>query len=83
MEIIKNHYIILVLLSISAIVFYLANNKSFFGKIANFFFPCVQNPEKSFPCYGSFDIFAMIFAIVTGVICLGILGYYLYKMIVS
>lgn len=79
MEIIKSHYIILILLLISGIVFYLANNKSFFGKIATYFFPCVQNPETSFPCFGSFDIFAMVIASITGIICLAILVYYLYK----
>lgn len=73
MEIIKNNYGILGVIIICVIVFYLANNNNFFGKIINFIYPCTQNPEASFPCYGQYDILAMIIAVIIAIICFVIL----------
>ena len=79
MEIIKNSRGLLILIIVSVLVFYLAENKNFFGKIINSIKPCVQNPESSFPCYGSYDVAVMIIAVVAIVACVCILGYRMYR----
>jgi hypothetical protein len=79
MEIIRNSYGILIILIVCATVFYLANSRNFFGKVIDSIFPCTQNPESSFPCYGTYDIIIMVIASVVGIICISILLYRVYR----
>lgn len=64
----KNPIIAVAMIALSAIVFYLANAKGLFGKVANWFFPCQQDPTTSFPCYMGVDITVMIISVVVGMI---------------
>lgn len=76
-----NPYITLFALAVCIFVFYLANTGRFLGKFVNKFFPCVQNPANSFPCYGQYDVAVMVIAVITGIIFLGILVFDLYKLL--
>lgn len=64
----KNPIISAIIVALSVLVFYLANTWSVFGKIANYFFPCQQDPSTSFPCYMGVDVTVMVISVVVGVI---------------
>ena len=49
------------------------------GSIINNFFPCEQAPENSFPCFGIYDIYAMIFLVMIVIVSLIIFGINFYK----
>ena len=83
MKTLLNSYSASIVLVVCIIVFYLANNKNFFGEIINNFMSCVQDPASSFPCYGVYNITAMILAMVIGSICIGLLGSNLFRLIVK
>lgn len=81
MELFKNPYVAGAIISFCVVVFYLANTGSVFGKFVNKFFPCQQNPANSFPCFGQYDIFAMVTAIVVGIIFFAVLVFDVYKLL--
>ena len=64
----KEQYGLVVGIGLCAIIFYLANTGRYFGAWVNNMRPCVQEPMTSFPCYGVYDIGAMIFAVVVGIV---------------
>jgi hypothetical protein len=53
-------------------VFAKANTGRFIGVYLNTLFPCVQEPMNSSPCFGIYDIAAMILATIFGIAFLGI-----------
>jgi hypothetical protein len=61
-------------------VFLKANTGRFFGVLINRFFPCVQNPMNSFPCFGIYDIGMMIAALILGIILIGVIIFRLVKL---
>ena len=56
---------------ICAVVF-LKANAGFFGLLINELFPCVQSPMNSFPCFGIYDVEAMVIASVLGLTLIGV-----------
>lgn len=79
MEFLKNPYFVLAIIACCTVIIYLANTKSMFGKFINGIFPCTQNPENSFPCYGGYDLLVMFIAGVVGCIFIGILLFDIYQ----
>ena len=79
MEFLKNPSIAALVVIACGIVFYFENTRSYFGKCINRFFPCAQNPEYSFPCYGQYDIYLMIAVVIVGLIFLGFFIFSVYK----
>ena len=57
----KRSHLFSALSIISIILIVIINKFMWFGKIINSFFPCEQNPVNSFPCFGIYDIYAIIF----------------------
>lgn len=53
---------------VCALVFWLANTGQSIGVWVNHFFPCEQYPMNSFPCFGIYDILAMGFAAIVGIL---------------
>jgi len=53
-----------------AVIFYFESSGGYFGKFINIFFPCVQQPMSSFPCYGVYDVALMTVVAVLGVVCI-------------
>lgn len=74
-----NPLVVAIILAVCIFIFYFANTSRFFGKLMNKFFPCVQNPANSFPCYGQYDIAVMVIAVIVGIIFLGIFVFDVYK----
>jgi len=62
-----------------AVFVWLDNGNMFFGKTIDRFFPCVQNIGDSFPCYGVYDLAAMLVALVGGSLSLLAAIYYLIR----
>ena len=63
MSFLKNPLILLSIIVVCLLIFYAANSLSFFGRTIQKFWPCEQDPTVSFPCYGSYDIIAMILSV--------------------
>lgn len=76
----QNPFIAVIAFIVCVFVFYFANTGRIFGKFVNKFFPCVQNPANSIPCYGHYDIVVMVIVALIGIIFLGILVFDLYKL---
>lgn len=51
------------------------------GLFVNNFFPCVQEPMESFPCFGIYDIAAMLLALVLGIVFIGIIIFRIIKFL--
>ena len=49
------------------------------GATINKYFPCEQDPMNSFPCFGIYDIYKMLFAIGIFIVSLIIIGFKIYK----
>jgi hypothetical protein len=45
------------------------------GRWFNKYYPCIQNPYNSFPCYGLIDVWAMIGLAIVAVIAFAVLVY--------
>ena len=54
-------------------IFLMASTGRFIGLFVNQYFPCVQNPMNSFPCFGIYDIVAVLLATIFGIIFIGII----------
>ncbi|MBU0999672.1 hypothetical protein KKG24_05250 [Patescibacteria group bacterium] len=60
-------------------VFLKANTGQFIGIFINQFFPCVQDPKQSYPCYGHYDVSLMLIALILGVILISVFILQLFK----
>ena len=47
----------------------LANSAQTFGVFVNSFYPCVQDPLTSFPCYGGIDVGIIVIAFILFMFC--------------
>jgi hypothetical protein len=72
MSLFKKIYGLLLGIVACVVVFQMASAARFFGVFINRFFPCVQDPASSFPCYGIYDIAVMALAFVAGLVLAGI-----------
>ena len=68
MKLFKELYLFILGVIACFVVFLIGNTGQFIGAFINRFSPCEQNPGNSFPCYGIYDIGAMAFAVVVGVV---------------
>ena len=75
----NTNYALIAGIMVCGALFYLANTGRYFGAWVNKIRPCVQEPMTSFPCYGVYDIGAMIFAVVVGIVLLGVLVFRLFR----
>ncbi len=82
MNIFKRARAIAIAALLPPIVFYIGN-EGIIGRLVNDIFPCVQEPMNSFPCYGVYDLFAMAFALIAGIVCLVLLAIHVYRLIRS
>ncbi len=58
---------------ISAFLLVMNNYTSYFGKVLNKIFPCVEIPTNSAPCFITYDIFFELFLVLVIIVCLVIL----------
>lgn len=67
---------------LSTVVLYFEINSIFsIGKIINKYFPCKQNLADSFPCFGIYDIYFILWLITILLITITIIGFKFYKTI--
>lgn len=72
--------ILIITTILSTIIFYLEINSYFsIGEIINKYFPCKQNPDASFPCFGIYDIYFMVLLIIIAIVSLIMIGIRVYK----
>lgn len=63
---------------VSSILFFLEIRSVFsLGKILNSFFPCIQDPANSFPCYGIYDIWITLIALFIAIV--GYIVFFIHK----
>jgi hypothetical protein len=79
MSLFKKVYGLLLGIIACVVVFQMASTARFFGVFIDRFFPCVQDPASSFPCYGIYDIVVMALVFVVGLILIGIVIFRLIK----
>jgi hypothetical protein len=79
----KKIYIPVIVITLSVVIFQLANSAQTFGVLVNYFFPCIQNQTNSFPCYGWVDLGVMAIATIVFVVCIIIILVRLIKLVKS
>jgi hypothetical protein len=70
MRLFKELYLFILGIIACLVVFLIGNTGHFLGASINNFYPCQQNPQDSFPCYGIWDIGAMAVAAAAGFVLL-------------
>ena len=68
---------------VAGVFIWLDNKGTFFGGFINQLFPCAQNPDNSFPCYGVYDLGAISIALIVGVLSLSAALYYLIRRMIK
>lgn len=69
----------LVVISIFVVALILDNIYQFVGRAINGFFPCVQDPANSFPCFGIYDIYFMVILVLVIIVALIFIAVRLYQ----
>ncbi len=68
MNLFKKVYGLLLGIVACVVIFQMARTARFFGVFVDRFFPCIQDPASSFPCYGIYDVVIMALAFMAGFI---------------
>ena len=75
MEFLKSPLFTGIVITVSAVVAYMANTGGVFGKFISNFLPCTPDPAASFPCYGGYDVAILIVSAVVGLLFAARLAY--------
>lgn len=60
MNLLKKIHIELKVLFISTTIFWIEFYNFAFGRVVNYFSPCVQDPQSSLPCFMNYDVKVMV-----------------------